>query len=85
MARHTVRRQTLRRISSPVTTAAMILINAIKRAIDANGGRIPTRRQVVEAVANAPPFKGVTGSCSFDAMGDAISPMMSVNRVDNGG
>jgi branched-chain amino acid transport system substrate-binding protein len=63
---------------------AMILINAIKRAIDANGGRIPTRRQVVEAVANTHLFKGVTGTYSFDAFGDAVSPMMSVYRVDNG-
>lgn len=63
---------------------ARILIDAIKRAIAANGGRIPTRRQVVEAVAHTPQFKGVTGTYSFDAFGDAVSPMMSVYRVDNG-
>jgi len=62
----------------------MILISAIKRAIDANGGRIPTRRQVVEAMAKAPPLNGVTGSYSFDPFGDAVSPMMSIYRVDNG-
>jgi ABC-type branched-subunit amino acid transport system substrate-binding protein len=62
----------------------VILINAIKRAIDTNGGRIPTRRQVVDAFAKAPPLKGVTGTYLFDTFGDAISPMMSVYRVDNG-
>jgi len=63
---------------------AMILIDAIKRAIDANSGRIPTRRQVVEAVAHTRQSKGVTGTYSFDAFGDAVSPMMSVYRVDKG-
>ena len=63
---------------------AGILIDAITRAIRANGGRIPTRGQVVDAVAHTQQFKGVTGIYSFDAFGDAISPMMSVYRVDNG-
>jgi branched-chain amino acid transport system substrate-binding protein len=63
---------------------AMILIDAIKRAIDANSGRIPTRRQVVEAVAHTRQSKGVTGTYSFDTFGDAVPPMMSVYRVDNG-
>jgi branched-chain amino acid transport system substrate-binding protein len=62
---------------------AMILIDAIKRAIDANGGRLPTRRQVVDAVAHTAQFRGVTGTYAFNAVGDAISPMMSVYRVDN--
>lgn len=63
--------------------ATRILIDAISRAIDANGGRIPTRAQVVKAVAQAH-FEGVTGTYSFDAQGDALSPMMSIYRVENG-
>ena len=61
-----------------------ILIDAITRAIEANGGRIPTRAQVVDAVAHTHFFEGVTGTYSFDAHGDALSPMMSVYRVENG-
>ena len=62
---------------------ARVLIDAIARAVDANGGRIPTRAQVVEAVAHSQ-FKGVTGTYVFDANGDAISPLMSIYRVEKG-
>jgi branched-chain amino acid transport system substrate-binding protein len=63
--------------------SARILIDAISRAVQANGGGIPTRAQVVDAVARAH-FAGVTGTYSFDAHGDALSPMMSIYRVENG-
>lgn len=62
---------------------ARILIDAITRAIDANGGNVPTRAQVVTAVANTQ-FEGVTGTYSFDAHGDALSPLMSIYKVENG-
>jgi branched-chain amino acid transport system substrate-binding protein len=62
---------------------ARLLIDAISRAVKANGGGKPTRAQVVSAVAQAH-FQGVTGTYSFDAHGDAVSPMMSIYRVDNG-
>jgi ABC-type branched-subunit amino acid transport system substrate-binding protein len=64
---------------------ARLLIDAISRAIDANAGRIPTRLQVLQAVAHTQGFKGVTGTYSFDANGDAISPLMSISEVQNGG
>src|SRR4029077_2468770 len=63
---------------------ARLLIDAISRAIQANGGRIPNRLQVLQAVANTQGFKGVTGSYSFDANGDATSPLMSISEVRNG-
>lgn len=62
---------------------ARILIEAITRAIDANGGKVPTRAQVVAAVANTH-FEGITGTYSFDAHGDALSPLMSIYKVENG-
>jgi branched-chain amino acid transport system substrate-binding protein len=64
---------------------ARLLIDAISRAIEANAGRIPTRLQVLDAVAHTQGFKGVTGTYSFDANGDAISPLMSIYEVQNGG
>jgi branched-chain amino acid transport system substrate-binding protein len=64
---------------------ARLLIDAISRAIETNAGRIPTRLQVLQAVAHTQGFKGVTGSYSFDANGDAISPLMSISEVQNGG
>jgi branched-chain amino acid transport system substrate-binding protein len=62
---------------------ARLLIDAIDRAIQANNGGIPTRAQVVTAIAQAH-FKVLTGTYSFDAHGDALSPMMSLYRVENG-
>jgi len=67
----------------PTYDSARILIDAISRAINANGGGIPTRAQVVAAVAQTH-FVGVTGTYSFDAHGDALSPTMSIYRVVNG-
>lgn len=62
---------------------ALILIAAIEQAIAANGGSLPNRRQVLDAVARIQ-FTGVTGTYSFDQYGDAISPLMSVYQVVNG-
>ena len=62
---------------------ARILIDAISRAIKANGGKVPSRAQVVAALAGTNNFVGVTGTYSFDKNGDAISPMMSVYRVQD--
>jgi branched-chain amino acid transport system substrate-binding protein len=63
---------------------ARLLIDAISRAIRANGGVIPTKRQVLDAVAQTQGFDGVTGTFSFDTKGDAISPLMSVYKVVGG-
>jgi ABC-type branched-subunit amino acid transport system substrate-binding protein len=60
---------------------ARILIEAIARAVQGNHGAIPTRAQVVAAVARTNEFKGVTGTYSFDANGDAQNPPMSIFEV----
>ena len=61
-----------------------LLIDAIRRAISANGGKLPSRAQVVSALAQTQNFVGVTGTYSFDENGDALSPMMSIYRVHDG-
>ena len=63
--------------------SALMLIQAITDAIQANQGRIPTRRQVLDAVAKLH-YKGLTGIYSFDAKGDTTSPPMSIYQVKNG-
>jgi branched-chain amino acid transport system substrate-binding protein len=63
---------------------ARILIAAIAAAIAANHGIFPTRAQVLDEVANTNDFKGVTGTYSFDANGDATSPLMAIWTVQNG-
>ena len=59
---------------------AMIVIDAIEHAIEANGGRLPDRRQVLDAMTRSQ-LRGVTGSYSFDKNGDAVFPLMSVYKV----
>jgi branched-chain amino acid transport system substrate-binding protein len=63
---------------------ARIMIDAIKRAIEKNHGSFPKRQDVVAALAETTDFKGVTGTYSFDSNGDALSPLMSLWKVENG-
>lgn len=64
--------------------ATMLLIAAIGRAIAQDNGARPSRQQVVDAVAATQDFVGVTGTYSFDANGDAKSPLMSIYKVEGG-
>ena len=64
--------------------SAKILIDAIGRAIDAAGGKMPTRRQVLDAVQNTKNLKLSTGTYSFDANGDATAPTMVIYQLKNG-
>jgi branched-chain amino acid transport system substrate-binding protein len=63
---------------------AEILIAAIDRAIANNGGKVPRREQVLNAVAATKDFKGLTGTFTFDANGDAIEPAVSFYYVHDG-
>jgi branched-chain amino acid transport system substrate-binding protein len=62
----------------PAYDCAKILIDAIGRAIDANGGNRPTREQVVKAVSETKNFKGTTGTYTFNAEGDPTTPTMAI-------
>ena len=61
----------------PAYDCALILIDAIKRAIDANGGKVPTRQQVVDAVQATSKLEGTVGTYSFDKNGDPTSATMA--------
>ena len=63
---------------------ALILIEAIQRVVDDNDQSYPTRSKVLDAVAHGTFNDGVTGHYTFDAYGDAISPMMSLWKVQGG-
>ena len=63
---------------------AGILINAIKHAIDSNGGNKPTREQVIAAMAQTQNFKGLTGVISFNNLGDPTSPVLQIQQNKNG-
>ena len=61
----------------PAYDCAFILIDAIKRAIDANGGKVPSRQQVIDAVQATKGLKGTVGTYAFDANGDPKSATMA--------
>jgi branched-chain amino acid transport system substrate-binding protein len=60
---------------------AAILIDAIGRAIDANGGNMPTRAQVIAQMSLTKNFQGLTGVISLNAAGDQTSPTLQFNQV----
>ena len=56
---------------SPESYAAtQIVLAGIEKAIKDNGGKMPTRRQVADAVRATKNFKTIIGPISFDANGD---------------
>ena len=61
----------------PAYDCAKILIDAIGRAIDAAGGNMPTRKQVIDAVQGTSKLKLSTGVYSFDKNGDPTSATMA--------
>jgi branched-chain amino acid transport system substrate-binding protein len=61
----------------PAYDCALILVDAVKRAIDANGGKVPTRQQVIDAVQATSGLKGTVGTYAFDANGDPKSATMA--------
>jgi branched-chain amino acid transport system substrate-binding protein len=68
----------------PAYDCGAILIDAIGRAIDKNGGKVPTRKQVVDAVAETKDFKGLTGVYTFDKNGDPTKPTMAFFQYKSG-
>ena len=63
---------------------AAILIDAIGRAIDANGGKMPTRAQVLDQVSKTSGFAGLTGNITFDKNGDPTHPTLQLQQLQNG-
>jgi branched-chain amino acid transport system substrate-binding protein len=63
---------------------ATILIEAIGRAIDANGGNRPSRRQVIDQLARTAKYVGLTGTYTFDSNGDPTTPTLQIVEYKNG-
>ena len=64
--------------------AANILMTAIGNAIKANGGSMPTRKQVRDAMAKITTFQGVIGNYGFDQNGDTTLKIVSIYEVKTG-
>ncbi|HEV2029657.1 MAG TPA: branched-chain amino acid ABC transporter substrate-binding protein [Candidatus Dormibacteraeota bacterium] len=63
---------------------AALIIDAIGRAIDANNGNMPSRQQVIDALAKTSNFKGLTGVITFDPNGDPTHPTLQLQQVKSG-
>lgn len=64
--------------------AANILMLAIGNAIQANGGNMPTRKQVRDAMAKITSYDGVIGHYGFDQNGDTTLKIVSIYEVKTG-
>jgi branched-chain amino acid transport system substrate-binding protein len=62
--------------------AAQVGIAAIQQAIQANGGKKPSRTAVSVAIRKLKNFKGVTGSITFDNKGDPVKAKYFVMQFD---
>ena len=58
--------------------SAGILVQAIGRAIDNAGGKVPTRDQVRAEVAKTKNYQGALGSTTFDSKGDTNVKIISI-------
>ncbi|KQX53462.1 MULTISPECIES: branched-chain amino acid ABC transporter substrate-binding protein [unclassified Streptomyces] len=59
------------------------VIEAVKKATEGNGGKVPERAKVVEAMQGVS-FEGVTGKVSFDEFGDTTNKQLTVYKVEGG-
>ena len=60
---------------------AAILIDAVSRAIQANGGKLPTRQQVIDQVAQTKNYKALSGTLTFTTGGDPTQPTLQIQQV----
>jgi branched-chain amino acid transport system substrate-binding protein len=70
--------------SANAYTAAKIEIAAIEKAITDNGGKMPTRADVLKNVAATKNFDSPIGKIGFDANGDTTAPILTLFKVEGG-
>jgi len=70
--------------SANAYTSAKIIIAAIQKAIDQNGGKMPTRADVLKNVAATKDFISPIGDVTFDANGDVAKPTLTLQKVNGG-
>ncbi|CAM4291005.1 branched-chain amino acid ABC transporter substrate-binding protein [Paenibacillus phoenicis] len=60
-----------------------IILNAVKKAIEDNGGKLPTREQVRDAVRATTDFEGIATKVSFDDKGDNEYAKVFIYKFDS--
>jgi branched-chain amino acid transport system substrate-binding protein len=59
-----------------------VILNGLKTAISANGGKVATREQVRDAVRGTKDFQGVATKVSFDGKGDNTYAKVFIYKFD---
>jgi branched-chain amino acid transport system substrate-binding protein len=57
-----------------------VIIEGLKNAINKNGGKMPTRKQVCEAVRATKDLQGVTSVITMDAKGDNMGAKLYISE-----
>lgn len=70
--------------SASAYAATKVLIAAIEKAITADGGKMPTRAEVLANVAATKDFASPIGQIGFDKNGDILNPALTLQKVDAG-
>jgi branched-chain amino acid transport system substrate-binding protein len=70
--------------SANAYVAANIEIAAIEEAIAADGGKMPSRADVLKFVVATTNFPSPIGAVGFDKNGDTTSPILSIYKIANG-
>jgi branched-chain amino acid transport system substrate-binding protein len=70
--------------SANAYAAANIEIAAIEKAIAADGGKMPTRADVLRYVVATSNFPSPIGAIGFDKNGDTTNPILSIYKIENG-
>src|SRR5258708_3617350 len=61
--------------------ATQIVLNSIQTVLKSNGGKMPTRKEVSNAVRATKDFKTIVGPITFDANGDRTTATYYVLKV----
>ena len=64
--------------------AMNVLLNGVLEAIKANGGKKPTREQVLEAVHKTKDFQGQFTKVTFDEKGDNLYADVFIYKYEQG-
>lgn len=64
--------------------AAAVLIAAVEKAIKANGGKAPTRAQVLANLQHTSNFHSIIGTFAFNKVGDTTNPVIALWTVKGG-
>lgn len=62
--------------------AMNVILNALKKAIDANGGKVPAREKVRDAIRSTTDFQGIASKVSFDDKGDNKYAKVFIYKYD---